>query len=682
MLMPNLPFILDESPLSYASQLAKFHIGDEVVAFLKDTGVKPQDMAANKKGAIARLAELTGVSLGELCANVAIPVGESRYDLRGELVTAEFLANPHTMFCPACLAEDDREAGHRGRWLWTLSVVRTCPRHEIPLMRRAKRQWGDPLHELERRVPERGEQLQALADEAKRRPVSPLQEYVVNRLDGKAGPEWLDAQSLEQAVRATELLGVLLEFGPEQKLPELTADNWDHAGRVGFECTSRGEAGIREVLEAQFSKFADATGTPGARKIFGCFYKALAYSKSLKEPGDIARILREVITENIPMPGGTKVLGETLCERKLHTVASLAKEQSLDSRTLSDVLVAAEVIPENAPAHYPIPVHEGREVAGRVKRMVTVISLPDALGCARPLVDQLIQERLLSPICYGKPGIKGHTQKAVDCEEIAMLVGKLHARAVKLDTETDQLVPISKAAEKAKVPAVIVVHMILGGMLERLFYMVDEQGIAALRVDPAEVKEKASSLPSEHSIVEAAVLLKLPLQTVWRLLDRHPEEVSMQISWIDCPSQDHCIPRIPLKEIANFKARYIQPSRIAEQYGLRVCVVESLLKRRGIKPVLSEKKVGVDFYRTRVLEMGIFALHKGPYKPYLRLEPHSRPVGRLFSFAKLLQDLENLNGLFRFVCEWTFNSCRMANLLAASFFVLNKINELGVVSGQ
>lgn len=606
MLLPNLPFILDESPLSYASRLAKFHIGDEVVAFLKDIGVKPQDMAANKEGAIARLAELSSVPLGELHANVAIPVGERRYDLRGELVTAEFLTNPHTMFCPACLAEDDEEAGRRGRWLWTLSVVRTCPRHKIPLMRRAKRKWADPFHELERRVPERGEQLQALIDEAQHRPVSPLQEYAVNRLNGKVGPEWLDAQSLEQAVRATELLGVLLEFGPEQKLPELTADDWDHAGGVGFECTSRGEAGIREALEAQFRKFADASGTPGARKTFGCFYKAIAYSKSLKEPGDIVRILREVITENIAMPGETKVLGETLCERQLHTVASLAKEQNLDSRTLADVLVAASVIPENAPAHYPIPVQKGREVASRVKRMVHVISLPNALACARPLTDQLFEERLITPIYYGKPGTRGHTQKAVDCEEIAMLVGKLHARAGKLNAETDGLVPISKAAEKAKVRAVTVVHMVLGGFLGRVFHLAGKDGVGALRVDPVEVKRHATVCTEGLSPMAAFSALKIPKDIGWRLVDRCPEELSLAVHWITGPDDAHRIPRLNPEVVANFKRNFIHPARIAEHHGLQVGEVVGRLKRRGIRPVLNKAEIGVDFYRASVLDLDLF----------------------------------------------------------------------------
>lgn len=161
MLAPHVPFDPEESPLSYAARLAGIHTGGRLIPFLRDLEFEPEDMAANKEEALSRLAELSGVPIGDLRANAPVPLGGRTYVLRGELVTAEFLANPHTMFCPACLAEDDRGAGRRGRWQWTLSVVRTCPRHKIALMRRTKKRWDDPFHELDRRVPERGEQLEA-----------------------------------------------------------------------------------------------------------------------------------------------------------------------------------------------------------------------------------------------------------------------------------------------------------------------------------------------------------------------------------------------------------------------------------------------------------------------------------------------------------------------------------------
>jgi hypothetical protein len=606
MLFPFLSFDPIETPLSYAARLARFHAAKPMVPFLRDVQIRPESIASSESGAIARLAEISGAPLDDLLRNAAVRQGKRTYDLRGELVTAEFLSNPHTVFCPACLAEDDKMGWRCGRWLWTLSVVRTCPHHEIALVRQAQAAWDDKLHELDCRVPERGGELQAMIEKSARRSVSPLQSYVHGRLEGIVGPDWLDAQTLDQASRATELLGVLVAYGPTQKLPELTSDDWDHAGRVGFRFTSRGEDGIREALMTQFRKFDDATGTPGARKIFGCFYNALAHSKSLKEPGDIARILRDVITENIAMPAGTKVLGVELPDRLLHTVASLAKEQSLDSRTLSNVLVAAGAIPENAPAHFPIPVGEGRSIAGRMKRTVNVISLWKNMDFTRPIVDQLFDDRLLTPIYYGNPGARGRTQKAVDREEIAMLVGKLQAKSAELNAETAALVPISKAAEKAKVRAITVVHMILGGFLERVFRLKGQDGISALRVDPAEVKQHAAACMAGLQPAAAFGALKIPRDVGWRLVDRCPKEVSLAVNWVVGPDASHRIPQFEPAVIADFKARFSHPARIAELYNLQIGEVVRRLKRRSIRPVLVKSEIGLDFYRHDDLKPELF----------------------------------------------------------------------------
>lgn len=606
MLAPHLPFNADESPLSYATRLAKFHTGDRPLSFLRDIGVRPEHMAINDQTALGRLAEASGVPVDDLRRNAAVPVAKRTYDLRGELISAESLANPHTVFCPACLAEDDSSGSRRGRWYWALSVVRTCPHHEIPLLIQTQAAWDDKFHELDRRVPERGEKLDALILKSPRRQVSPLQDYVMQRLDGKAGPEWLDAQTLDQATRATELLGVLIAFGPTQKLPDLTPDEWDHAGRVGFAFTSRGECGIREVLEMQLRKFDDASGTPGSRKIFGCFYNALAHSKSLKEPGDIARILRAVIIENIALPAGSRVLGVELNERQLHTVASLAKEQELDNRTLGNLLVAAGVIPKRAPAHFAVPAERGREVAARVRRTVHVISLPGALNCARTLVDYLFDDRLLTPIYSGRPGTHGRTQKSVDREEIAMLVGRLHATAVEMDVASDELVSISKSAEKAKIPANSVVHMILGGFLERVVRLAGQEGIGALRVDPAEVKLQVPACTRGLSPTQAFCALKIPKDVGWCLVDRHSEEVGLAVNYVVGPAEDYRIPRFDPDEVAAFKTRFTHPARIAEQHGLEVGAVVNRLKRRRICPVLPRAEIGIDFYRVGDLKADLF----------------------------------------------------------------------------
>lgn len=607
MLVPHFPFDTAESPQSYAARLGKFHTGSHLVSFLRDMEIRPELMMINDEVALSRLSVVSGVPLQALRANAAVPVGKRTYDLRGELVTAEFLANPHTVFCPACLAEDDRTGLRRGRWEWALSVVQTCSEHQIPLVRQAQVTWDDKLHELERRVEERGDKLQALITKTPERSVSQLQEYVMRRLDGIAGPAWLDAQTLDQATRATQLLGVLVAFGPKQKLPELTADDWDHAGRVGFSFTCRGESGIRDALEAQFCKFDDSAGTPGAKKIFGGFYNALAHSKSLKDPGDIARILREVIIENIALAAGSKVLGTELSQRRLHTVASLASEQELDSRALRSVLVASGVVPDQAPAHFAFTVEKGREVAKRVKRVVHVISLPQALNCKRPLVDSLFADRLLNPIYYGSPGMRGRTQKAVDREEVARLLANLHTKAVEEEACHGDLVPVSKAAEKVKAPAIAVVHLILGGYLKRVIRLANQEGIGALRVDPEEVGQHSLALTSKLSSAEAFGALKIPREVGWNLVDRAPAEVSLPVTLILGPNGAHQIPRFDPEVVADFMARFIHPARIAEQHDLQIGEVVRRLKQRGVRPVLSRAEIDIDFYRVGDLEQDLFS---------------------------------------------------------------------------
>lgn len=607
MLEPHITFDPNESPLSYVAQLAKMHTGGRSNSFLRDLDIEPADMAAHKEEALGRLAELSGVPLAYLRANVAVPVGRRAYDLRGEQVSAKFLVNSYTVFCPACLAEDDKIGRRRYRWEWALSIVRTCSRHEISLLRQAKGSSDDVFQELEYIVPERDEKLQALFEKAEPRSVSPLQEYAIKRLNGGAGSKWLDSQSLEQSVRATELLGALVAFGAEQKWSALTSDERDYAGRVGFEFTSRGEESIREVLEAQFWKLADTPGQLGACKVFGRFHEALAYSKPRTEPGKIADILREVIIKNIAMRAGRKVLGVKLAKRHLHTVSSLAKEQNLDPLILREALVDAAVIPEKAPVHYPIPVSQGCDVASRLKRNVNVNSLPDKLACSRPLMEQLFADRLLTPIDCGRPGIKGKTQRVVDCEDVAMLVGNLHARAVELGVETNGLLPISKVSDIVNVPAITVVHMVLGGFLERVFRLAGHYGLAALRVDPVEVKRHRSSFAEGLSPMEAFASLKISQNIGWRLVNRDPKDVRLAVDWIVGPQEGHRIPRFDPVVVDDFKDQFIHPARIAELYGLRVGDVIRRLKRRGVRPELSIVEVGENFYRTCKLQASLFS---------------------------------------------------------------------------
>lgn len=595
MLFPYLPFDTDETPISYGNRMSEFHAGRSFPEILKDIDVLQNDMVANKPKALERLAQVSGVSIEALRRNTPIPLDHRKYNLRGEIVSAEFLSSPHIVFCPACLLEDDQCGGRRVHWSWGLAVVRTCPRHGTALQHQTANSWNDRLQPLDHLVPERGEALKAIVASATRRVPPALQDYVLDRLEGRKGPEWLDAQTLEQAVRATELLGVLLEFGSEQSLPELTPDDWDRAGRTGFKFTAAGEAGILDALQEQFDRFASSKGTPGAQKIFGCFYKALAYSKSLKDPGDVARILREFIWDRIAMRAGTKVLGQELPERRLHTVGSLAQETGHDSRRLYNMLVGAGVVPPGAASHFAIPVDIGRAVAASVQRIVKMTELSRALNCTRPMVEQLCDERILTPVYYGPPGINGKLQKGVDGDELEALADALSAKVTSNEVLPGQ-VPIAKAAEKAKTPAVGVVQLILAGFLQNVTRVDEVSGINGLRVCPSEVKLVAHSALRGMPAAKAFAALKLTMDAGWELVERHPEEVSLASHKISGDHGDYTITRFFPEAITDFDAQFTTLARAAEIHGSGVKELKRSLKKVGAKPVLPWRTVGVDIY--------------------------------------------------------------------------------------
>ena len=168
-LVPFLPFDPLETPVSFAARLASFHLGTRVVPFLHDVGIRPEALVGCEFDVVEQLAMLSGVDSATLHRNSAHRIAKRRFELRGHELTAEFFASPDTVFCAACLRENDTEVcdsatARRGRLEWTFRPVYTCPVHGLALIRRRQRRWDDQFRELASMVPERGAELDRLID--------------------------------------------------------------------------------------------------------------------------------------------------------------------------------------------------------------------------------------------------------------------------------------------------------------------------------------------------------------------------------------------------------------------------------------------------------------------------------------------------------------------------------------
>lgn len=596
LLKPHFAFDALESALSFAARLAAFHTGGRLTAFLRDVGIAPMAMVAGEPEAVARLAEASGTDEAALEHNTPVRVGKRVYRLRGYVLPAEFFVRPKTAYCPACLHDDDAVAGNpakvrRHRWIWALDVVRTCPEHGIALVRLEKDFHDGDLHELGYRAPGPGAALVAEISARAKRPVSPLQTYVVARLEGRSGLAWLDAQALDCVVRAAELLGAVVAFGTSVNLAELTDDQRDEAGRVGYAIMAQGEAGVRACLNGMFDAFEHGSSKPGPQKIFGRLYTAMSGARSLGKHGALTDILGEVIFERFALEAGTEVLGKTLSERRLHTVASLASEQGLDPRTLRKLLIARGLVPFDEQVHHAFDAQAGRTVAAQMQRMVTVISLPKALGRSRPLADQLMDDRLLTPLAGDRPDASGRTRKAVALDEIDGVLARVAQAAPRVTAAPAEFVPIAKAAEKAKCRGVDVLHLLFAGHLCGAV-RVEGQGLAALRVDPAAVKALVCDLLTGLSSQKACEILRVPSEAGWALVDRGVLPVRI----IQSGQGAHVIHRFDAEDVARVAANLISPSRSLELFGMGAEQFSRRMRHARIRPAFSHAEIGADLY--------------------------------------------------------------------------------------
>ncbi|ABG33484.1 TniQ family protein [Roseobacter denitrificans] len=600
-LRPILSFGPKESALSCTARAAAFHTGGTVTPFLPDIGIAPMSLVAGEPEAIDKLCTTTGSDFDQVSANAAVRTGKRAYRLRGEALSAEFFVRPRVAFCPLCLHDDDAShpdpaVARRHRWFWALDVVKTCPQHGLPIVRLSKEHHEDELVQLGLRVKEQGAALAQLIDGQTTRPVSELQDYVINRLDGAVGPAWLDSQSIEQAQWATEMLGAVVAFGTGVSLDTLNEDDWHEAGRAGYAYTSKGEAVVQQALEQIFASFEYTAARPGPQKIFGPLYTSLSAKRAVKDRGPITDIMREFIFENFALSAGTKVLGEPLAERRRHTAASLASKAGLDTRLVQNALVTAGLLPNAKNAqHMTVDAETGRRIAEKIQRVIYLKELPTALNTTRNVAYQVVSDRILQPIAGRSAQSKGHTSKAVDRADVKKLLAQIEQLVPTVVATPAGHVPLIKAAEKAKTPTGSFMHLLLAGALTDTVRIEGEAGIAALRFDPAQIKTwvlKVDTVGLEP--LEVAGKLRLPLEAVLKLCKDPSAPLKMKTI---TSSTDHQFARVPLRDVERFGSIYNSLAPILERLEIRRFELRRILKAKGIKPVFDWANFGTDIYR-------------------------------------------------------------------------------------
>lgn len=489
-LFPHIFFSDDETPLSWAARQAAFHTGGRLVPFLKDLGISPRDLWRGVPAAIESLCARAGENTARVFKNNIMAIAPYWLQLRGEQFTADFTTRSDTRFCPICLKEDRQDqprpyVAMRHRLIWRLSPVRTCPTHNIPLHSISAGKISDHFHEL-----------QAMGDAAfeagspKFRSPSPLQTYVEARIDGNTGPEWLDGQRIDYAVRATEMLGALMVFGPNQSASKMTSEMWDHAGRAGWEICTNGEAEISTFLADTISEAAKKKRVVSPQNALGSMYRWLATAK-LPIEFPLSEIVRDAIVENMPLQPGQIVLGAQVDRPRFRTVASVASRMNVSHHTLCDELVAVGYVDqENLPAGSAL-------VIDTQKTPDLVEALESSLSSEEAADELMVNQSYLVPLLnagtlkrhHQSFGLSGKVGRKFDGRQVHEVKKYIERIASVSGVARRNYVDLDAAPEICGTDLATLLYLLLNGYLPKAKRKEEAQGLEAIMFDPAEVKD-------------------------------------------------------------------------------------------------------------------------------------------------------------------------------------------------
>jgi hypothetical protein len=572
------------------------------VPFLNDLGIAPNHLSAGDEEALLRLSAKAGQDLSCLRRNAITRIGPRQYRLRRETFSAEFTTGAVTRFCPACLAADDATGGrsatvrmHRLEWL--LQPVRICLHHSLPLIERRRGDWDDFLHELPVLVPETREQLLRLADASSPATQTQLQGYVTTRLQGGNGPEWLDRQSIEQAVRATEMLGAVLAFGSEAKPGDLGMLDWVRAADSGWPYVRRVEAGIREALEyLQVDAKRSGRNCLSRGAVFGMLYHWLSSSKLRKDPGEVSDILRSHIVNTMDVAPGAMVLGKVVRNPKLCSVTTLAKQYRVHALTLRDVLISRGALDRGAGSQtcseLLIDATVGRATSDAIRSAVPFTRAGDILNASRPMVSTLLQIGALTQVRLDGEA-RGKLSRSIDEREMLSLLRRLENLVPRqVESIPPGMTTIAKCVERSRMTNECVLRRLLAGRVHRVFRLANVAGFRGVVIDPKEFSTP-SNLPLPGMSAEMVMLVLGLNQVATNSLFREREGGAL-LDVVDLPGRHE--KWVSPEALDRFRKRFVFGHRLQLEYRIKRSAAKSLLDAYGVKPLFNPREFGAMIY--------------------------------------------------------------------------------------
>jgi len=344
----SVPNVDGECATSLAARLAKRNGVPRFSTFCTDLGVDYFDLCTGSPYEIQKIAELAGQEPGPLLRHTPRIIEDDWFKLGNERIKFTAFSRTRPRICPVCFreaSEGKQSAFQRG--VWQLTSVRTCHLHGCLLQEFHTSSDNKGVFDFARFMTSN----QCAHPEFVKDHHRSLEEYMLRRIDGVNGQEWIDNLPLHVVSQTSEMFGLLLTKGPKAVRKRTAEIDWVLAGKVGFSFLRNGP----EAFEAKLREMAVDVCNEHRRHLwrFGVFFNWLRDRAGDSNFDVIRDIVRNFVFDTYPLRPGTQVLGVKLRKQRRFRYETIAKKAELDKAIFANVLVEAGLlIPKKFDAGY------------------------------------------------------------------------------------------------------------------------------------------------------------------------------------------------------------------------------------------------------------------------------------------------------------------------------------------
>lgn len=619
----TLPYGSGETWISYASRMAQDRRID-LWQLCSMMGLSYFDVVNCDPQARAIMEDtFTGIDGAALVANAVERVSQRHYRLRHAVFPREALNRTELRVCPECVRE--QIASGQGRLYarpqcataWLLASNRTCAHHELELVPLSRTIKIREVHDFAFRMKRFVGDIDALLAHATRSSPSSLEKYLLERVDGIAGPVWLDQMDFHAANKTCEVLGVVETHGIWAAWNDLTPSQWQAAGQVGYDIAKEGGAAIDEWLKGLTRAFLASRRAWGLKSVYGRLYEWLSHDS--KDPGfdPLRKVMHDHIVSNLPIGPKDKIFRWPVERRRVHSAYTLHLETRLpitgirrlghamglleDDRALTDDRILMQVgnavglidgmrskIAQAASTPKRRPRTAFMDLVHRLQLGLSLAEVTRCLSLPRDIDRMLLREGWIIPL-YTPDEVSQYLFERKDIETFY--------RTMKKMVTTDDLrglVALAPAKKRAKCTEAELFRLLMSGRLKRIGWDTRKDGYAALLVDP---KEAAAQ-------VRGTELTGLTLRMVEKRLHTSSRVVNDLIAAGHLPSRKEMNPinRCPQttvqeRDLEIFVSSYASVYALSVELDFGARGIKTALDRRGIQPVFDRATIRAGFYR-------------------------------------------------------------------------------------